>query len=305
MLALAATFVLALSLAGCALDISSFSGTQDTNPDPTPTATATPSPTPAPQQACQTLLGSNSIQAATAGSAFADVTFPSGSFSTSAAKSHGGDGRFTVEQFDVCTPTTRMDAIQSFFATGLPSGGWAQAPSYPYDGAYRASCGDQYCWSKDPTPRYVSLESVINQPNGYVTYHMRLALPPMPPSCQPDSYGIYASRPYDTALPNSPGVPAPPLTKDGLGSAGTSGSVTQGGYAGMCSAGSASSINAFFAAELPPLGWSKSTPPSFFSACHMSGTLYWKDRDMFQWSTNGSAGASGTFWSFTDCHVAQ
>jgi hypothetical protein len=297
--------MLTLALTGCALDISSFSDTQGPGPAPTPTVTPTPSPTPTPLQACQTLLDSNNVQAATAGADFADVSFPANSLGTSIATSHGGDGRFTIEQFDVCSPASSIDAIHSFYSTGLPSAGWAQAATYPYDGAYQASCGDQFCWSKDPAPRYVSLESVINQQNGYVTYHMRLAVPPTPPSCQPDSYGIYAARPYDTTLPNTPSIPAPPLTKDGLGSAGTSGNVTQGGYAGMCSAGSASAITAFFTTELPHLGWSANTPPTYFSACHMSGALYWKDRDIFQLQTNGSAGASGTFWSFTDCHVAS
>jgi len=303
---LAATLALALGLAGCSLDISSFSGTGagDSGANATPTATATPSPTPTPRQACQALLGSTNLQAASAGSGFTDVTFPPDSLSTSIAASHGGDGRFAIAQFDVCTPVTGIEAIQSFFTTNLPSAGWAQMATYPYDGAYQAPCGDPYCWSKDTTPRYVSLETVIKQQNGYVTYHMRLATAPTPPSCKPDDYGIYATRPYDMMLPNTPSIPAPPLTKDGIGSAGTNGNVTQGGYAGMCSAGSASSINAFFTTELPHLDWSTSTPPTYFTACHMSGTLYWKSRDMMQWQTNGSAGASGTFWSFTLCHVA-
>jgi hypothetical protein len=307
MLWLAAALLLTLALGGCTLDISSLSGTtsSDGSANGTPTPTATPSPTPTVQQACRTLLNASSLQAASAGSAFTDVTFPANSLGTGVTSSPAADGRFAIAQFDVCTPASSIAAIQSFFATGLPSAGWAQSGTYPYDGALQASCGDPYCWSKDSAPRYVSLESIASQPGGYVTYHLRLATPPTPPSCQPDDYGIYATRPYDTTLPNTPALPAPPLTKDGIGSAGTNGNVTQGGYAGMCSAGSVNSINAFFTTELPKLNWSTSAPPAYFAACGMSGTLYWKDRDMFQWQTNGSAGASGTFWSFTLCHVSQ
>ncbi len=302
---LGAALLLALALGGCALNISSLAGTAPGNADATPTPTATPSPTPTLQQMCLTLLKASSLQPATAGSAFADVTFPADSLSTGATTSYGEDGRFAIAQFDVCTPSSTIAAIQTYFTTGLPSAGWAQSATYPYDGAYQAACGDPYCWSKDTAPRYVSLEAVANPTSGYVTYHMRLATPPTPPSCKPDDYGIYTTRPYDTTLPNASGAPAPPLTKDGIGSAGTSGNVTEGGYAGMCSAGSDTAINAFFTTELPKLGWSTSSPPTYFTACHMSGTLYWKDRDMFQWQTNGSAGASGTFWSFTLCHVAS
>jgi hypothetical protein len=256
-------------------------------------------------QVCQVILSGATLQPATAGAGFSDVAFPPDSFSTSLATSHGGDGRFTIKQFDVCSYANGADAIRSFFANGLPSSGWNQAAMYPYNGAYQAPCGDPYCWSKGTAPRYVSLEQVTDRHNGYVTFHVRLAVPPTPPTCTPDPAGIYPTRSYDTTLPNtSSSLPAPPLTKDGLGSAGTNGNVTHAGYGGECSAGSAASINAFFTTELPALGWNHSMPPASLAPCGTTGVQWWKGTELFQWSTDGSAGASGTFWGYGECTVS-
>ncbi|MGE5333920.1 MAG: hypothetical protein ACM3N4_04405 [Nitrososphaerota archaeon] len=294
--------VILAALAGCG-------ATASATTDAVPTATrSAPSPTSAPvsaQQACQSALNGATLQPATAGAGFSDVSFPPNSLSTSITTSHGGSGRFAIRQFDVCSNASGADTIRSFFASGLPNTGWKQASTYPYDGAYQTSCGDPYCWRKGTAPRYVSLEKVTDRHNGYITYHVRLALPPTSPSCTPDPAGIYPTRSYDGAsLPNTTAVPAPPLTKDGIGSAGTNGNVTQGGYGGECSAGAAAGINAFFTTELPALGWHHSAPPSSLAACGISGTQWWKGNEIFQWHTDGSAGASGTFWGYGDCTVS-
>jgi hypothetical protein len=301
--------ILVLALAGCTSTVTvtgeagSSSGTAAT-----PTKTAAASPTAAPPTgagACLSQSGFGGAVAATAGTGFDDVAFPAHSVSTAIVASHGGDGRFTIRQFDVCTPGTSTSAVRSFFASGLPHAGWHQSSLYPYDGGYQADCGDPYCWKKDHAPRYVSLETVTSHSGGVVTYHMRLAIPPREPDCTPDSIGIYATRSYDTTLTDSPGFPAPPLTKDGLGSFGTNGGKTQGGFSGMCSAGSSSSINSFFSTELPAHGWHHSTPPaSLSSPCSTSGTQWWKGTTIFNWNIDGSAGASGTFWGWGMCHIA-
>ncbi len=299
--------VLVLVLTGCAstVTVTGEQGTGSATPTGAGTA-ATPtaaSSTGSGGSACSSQSGFSGAVAATAGAGFDDVAFPAHSVSTSISASHGGDGRFTIRQFDVCTPSTTTSAVRSFFASGMPHAGWTQAPLYPYDGAYQASCGDPYCWKKDHAPRYVSLEAVTSHSGGVVTYHIRLAVPPREPDCTPDSAGIYATRSYDTTLTSSPGFPAPPLTKDGIGSFGDDGTKSQGGISGMCSAGSGVSINDFFNTELPHLGWHHSTPPSSFAPCGGSGAQWWKGKDIFSWNIEGSAGASGTFWGWGTCHL--
>ena len=294
------TLLLVLVLAGCTSTVV-VTGEPGSSSTTTTTTTTAATPTTASSSGatgCHAQSGFSSAVDATAGPGFSDVTFPTNSISTSISASHGGDGRFTIRQFDVCTPSTTTSAVRSYFASGLPGAGWTQAPLYPYDGAYQASCGDPYCWKKDHAPRYVSLESVTSHGSGVVTYHMRLAVPPTEPSCTPDSAGIYSTRSYDTVLPESNNAPAPPLTKDGLGD----GSPGRFAEVGECSAGSESTINAFFNAELGAHGWHHSTPPSSVaSACGSSGTQWWKGNYEFSWSTNGSAGASGSFWQYGVC----
>ena len=291
--------LLLVALAGCGNGASATA----TN-TPTPTIMPSPTATSAPTQ-CSQLPGFGSAGPATAGSGFGDVPFLQSSISTSIATSYGGDGRFTVRQFDVCSPSTSTSAVQALYASGMPSNGWSQAATFPYLGAVQASCGDPYCWTKDKTPRFVSLEKVTPYANGLVTYHLRLAVPPTPPSCTPDPAGIYGTRTYDVTLPDTPNVPAPPLTKDGLGDASSKGNVTHGGFVGECSAGGSAPINSFFNTELPKAGWNHGTPPSSLaSACGISGKQWWKGKTIFGWSLNGSAGASGTFWQFGYCTVS-
>jgi hypothetical protein len=297
--------MLVLALAGCTSTVTVTGEPGSTSA--TATTAVVPSPTAAPPsgaEACLAQSGFSGAVTATAGSGFDDVAFLAHSVSTSITASHGGDGRFTIRQFDVCTPGTTTSAVRSFFASGLPHAGWTQASLYPYDGAYQASCGDPYCWKKDHAPRYVSLEAVTAHSGGIVTYHVRLAIPPREPDCTPDSIGIYATRTYDATLSSSPGIAAPPLTKTGIGSFGDNGTKSQGGVSGMCSAGSGSTINSFYNTELPSHGWHHSTPPSSLTGpCGTSGTQWWKGNIIFSWNIEGSAGASGTFWGWGLCQL--
>ncbi|MBF6590394.1 MAG: hypothetical protein IVW57_07660 [Ktedonobacterales bacterium] len=283
-----------LILAGCAS--SATGGIPTTGATPSPTVTPSPTATRSPLAQCQAAL--SGAGPASAGASFSDVPFPSGTLTTVRLTSRGGDGRFLIVQEDACTPSSTASDIQTYYATRMLAQGWAQATTYPYDGGYQASCGDPYCWHKDTAPRYVSLESVTTV-GAIARYHLRFAIPPTPPSCTPDSIGIYATRAYETTLDNTP-APAPPLTKAGLGSGGSAGSVTSGGFSGMCSAGSATALDAFFNAELPAHGWTYGTLPAALSGCG-TGSHWWKGNNTFSWQTNGSAGASGVFWGYGYC----
>jgi hypothetical protein len=296
---IALLFSMLLVLSDCANSASATA----TN-TPTPSVLPSPTATSAPTQ-CAQLPGFANAGPATAGSGFGDVPFLGNSISTAITASGGGDGRYTIRQFDVCSPSTSDSAVHALYASGMPSSSWSQVATFPYDGGVQASCGDPYCWTKDKTPRFASLEKVTPHANGLVTYHLRLAVPPTPPSCMPDSIGIYATRSYDVTLPDTQNVPAPPLTKDGLGDGFQKGNVSRESYVGECSAGSGASINSFFNTELAKAGWSYSTPPSALaSACTTSGKQWWKGKTIFGWSLNGSAGASGTFWQFGYCTVS-
>ena len=297
---------LALALGACAFGTST---TSEQSGGSTPTAGgSTPTSQPVSQQAttCPNLSGFSGAQAATAGSGFGDVSFPSNSISTSIATSGGGAGRFTIKQFDACTPSTTTSAIYSFFASGLPGSGWSGASTYPYDGAWQASCGDPYCWKKDSKPRYVSLEKVTNRGNGLVSYHVRLAIPPAGPTCS-SGVDIYSGKTWD---PNTSDVPvqSPPFTLDGLGDGYDDSAAAHTAMQDMCSAGNMTAVNNFFNTELPKHGWNHSTPSSAMSsACHTTGVQWWSGKNLFQWSAdtigNQTAAANTVYWNYNYCRL--
>jgi hypothetical protein len=305
-------FVLVIVLSACSLNLGGTSSTQEQGGGSgTPVQTQQTPTQQAQASTCQGLSGFGSAQTATAGSGFGDVSFPANSISTTIATSGGGSGRFTIKQFDVCTPATTTNGVYSFFSGsptsgGLPGAGWSQATRYPYDGAWPASCGDPYCWKKDNKSRYVSLEKVTARGNGLVSYHMRLALPPAGPKCV-SGLGIYSGKTWAT-YPNSvPDIYAPPFTLDGLGE-GHDDTTSYGQYMnGECSAGSYTSVNSYFTSELAAHGWSHSTPSSTLaSACHTTGTQWWKGSEIFSWfndtSDNATAAANTAYWGFNWCH---
>jgi hypothetical protein len=201
---------------------------------------------------------------------------------------------FTTAEFDACTPSTTVAAVRSFFASGLPSAGWAESATYPYDGQYQAQCGDPYCWSKGAAPRFVSLEKVTDRGSGLVSYHLRLAVPPTPPNCPSGEFG---GRPYEAFIPHTD-IPLPPLTSFGPGDG--SGNYTNNA---MCSAGTAASINAFFTTELPKLGFAVGSLPGSDDCGGPSVWHGWvKGNEGLSW--NASSGASyspGWSWSIGYC----
>jgi hypothetical protein len=142
---------------------------------------------------------------------------------------------------------------------------------------------------------------------------------PIPPSataaraettCLPDDYGLYADQTaYDTAI-DVPNVPAPPQTKHGIGDSGTNAYGTFGGDSGMCTIGTAASINAFYTAQLPALGWSHSLPPAAVTqkctggGAPWGGVQWWKDKLLFSWSVAGDAGGGSVFWGYSFCQAS-
>lgn len=124
--------------------------------------------------------------------------------------------------------------------------------------------------------------------------------------CQPDTYGIYAEQTgFVTDLAVAP-LPAPPLTKHGIGSTGNNASVTQGGESGVCTIGTFDAVTAFYSEHLPALGWRYSAPPSILSVCFHSAVpaqVWWKESDTFSWFDGGDAGGGAIFWSYSYCSV--
>lgn len=127
-------------------------------------------------------------------------------------------------------------------------------------------------------------------------------------TCQPDDYGIYAQQPGYIANIDVAGLPAPPQTKHGIGSSGVSNGVSRGGFSGMCSIGTPDSINAFYTAQLPTLGWTFGTPPTTLTTACTSGGLalwngqhWWKGQTLFAWDIEGPAGEGSTFWGYSSC----
>lgn len=297
---LSCVLALTFTLAGCDIGGTTSGASQPTSaPQATqPAATATAVPN------CQAISGFASAGAASAGQGFNDVFFPAGAISTPVTTSGGGADRFTIKQLDVCAPSSTVDSIHSFYAGGFPNNAWAQSSSFPYDGAAQASCGDPYCWHIGKEPRYASLEKVTDKGNGLIVYHLRLALPPSAPICTPDPAAIYGTRPYDTNLPSTASIPAPPLTKDGLGDGSGVGSLTRFSEVGECTPGTNSALDTFFNTELPHAGWHHSAPPSSLAGpCETTGTQWWKGNQIFSWNHSGAAGAGTIFWGYSICQV--
>src|SRR5262249_2522737 len=144
--------------------------------------------------------------AASAGSGFPGVTFPTGAVMTQPpATVGGGDGQFKVQDVEVCAPATTAAAVSSFYASGLPAGGWASATVFPYNGQLHKACTGK-CWTRDHATRKVTIENVQDKAGGVATYHMRLAAPPTLPAC------ATGTPTYITTFPGQADIPLPPLT---------------------------------------------------------------------------------------------
>jgi hypothetical protein len=220
-------------------------------------------------QSCSDIL--QGAVPATAGANFTDLPLPGNSISTAVTKtSGGGDGQFTIYQFDLCTSGTSPQAIFTFFANTLPAQNWPHQIWFPFDGYFYSSCGDDFCWASGGTapPRYVGLENVQSKGNGLVTYHLRLATPPPAPNCgsSPSFQPGYYYNLQNLAAFHSTNVysliPLPPLTRyfpnDATGHIGF----------GFCSAPSAATITSFMTHHLTQLGWHQTSPGVWANGTH-------------------------------------
>jgi len=117
-----------------------------------------------------------------AGPHFSEVTFPPNTVGY--AQPAFEDNSFQFRIISGCTNGTTTNAILSYFASGLPSTGFAQSSSFPYHGNASSTCGDPYCWYKGSAhpsfqaSRYISLESVTAL-GSVVTYNLRLSITPL------------------------------------------------------------------------------------------------------------------------------
>lgn len=119
---------------------------------------------------------SDQAHAASAGATYSDMLFPPNSVSY--LYQTFNDGNYQFQLYNVCTDAATPDQVRAFYASNLPSAGWAQSATYPYQGNSSRACGDPYCWVNGSSPtRYASLEQV--GANGPATvYQLRLGLLP-------------------------------------------------------------------------------------------------------------------------------
>lgn len=141
-------------------------------------STPTSLPTPGAKTAtCAQAPGFGAAGTASAGSEFTDVAFPANSVSvTSSAFTDVYDFKLV----NVCANNGTANGVRSFYASNLPSAGWSQSATYPYNGNVSSNCGDSYCWRRQigADIRYVSLENV-NAAGSVVVYVLRLAKAPI------------------------------------------------------------------------------------------------------------------------------
>jgi hypothetical protein len=190
--------------------------------------------TPGASASCATALRGATPASAIPG--FDGVTFPAGAVMTPVKSSLGGVGQFTILETDICS--TASGPI-------LSDTRWSVVRSFPYQGALLQPCAGQ-CFQM-ANSRYFALEQITDHGNSAFTYHLRLAAPPPPPSCNAN----FANSPLKGVQTSVDGVSLPPVTYVVPDNA-----PNLRGY-DLCSAGSAASITAFLTSALPATGWTK------------------------------------------------
>lgn len=273
-LALAAT-------AGCGASTSTGGNTGNSgNTGGTPTATTATSPTAtSAPTTCAQVAGFASATTATALTGF-NYALPSNSVATTPQTSAGGAGQYTLTDMNVCAPNTttelRIGATPRPLATALEFYGWGMMSTFPTGGDVQQGCpsGDT-CYgyqvqtkNNDPyfqiPERFLAFGNVQDHGNGLITFHLKLAAPPATPSCGSDPnydsldqaifgahpiYQLYLGAPPHSATDGFSGVQVPPMTRFYSDSA-----TGHTGYQ-LCSAGNATSVNAFMYHQLTTNGW--------------------------------------------------
>jgi hypothetical protein len=263
LLALFAAGLVLFGMTGCAASTIAISSHPTAIPL-APTATSLP-PTATSLPTCAALLSGASPVGTIPG--FTDVPFPAGTVKANMQETAAGAGFFQILQYDLCFTGKVSDingpfsAHHSLFASLLGIG-WGQGnPSgFPYDGQLVGSCHAQpdFCMvtpltetQSGNTERLLTVEQLTDHGNSVITFHLRLAIPPAIPNCPPGPPVTFVGY-----YPNHPGspLPLPPLSSLGIQFGSSAYLATH-----MCSAGTAASISAFFAKELPQLGWHQGT----------------------------------------------
>ncbi len=259
-LAIAVTLAATIALSACA---SSATTSASNTPQAAGSATipaATATKTPASATVCTQLPGfAQAGPPPQAGAILGSIPFPANSVFTSLNTVAGGTpGLYAVALMQVCTSNTTANTIKANFASQLPSKGWTQSSTYPYDGGYQAPCGDPYCWSRSSVPNFLSLEKVTDAGNGLVTYGIRLAIPPSTPDCSNIAPPGGGTATLEFFWSQQSSVPVPPLTAEGLGDGHQVGSKTVYSQ-DVCSPGTAASVKTFMSTELAKLGFASTS----------------------------------------------
>jgi hypothetical protein len=212
------------------------------------------------------------------------IVFPPSTVGTAPQQTASGTGLFTVYSFTACTSNTTPAGVMSFFSSNLGAleHGWLDAQTFPADGGLMASCGTTRCWfnPKGGPLYYLIFDQYADNGHGIITYRARWAVSPDFPACG-SNYNISAASRDVYFLPGyTPPLPLPPLSSTVPDNA-------SGGLRGydICSPGTAQSVQAFMAKELPATGWTKiaSNPACFYSAeCWQNGSA------VISWNTMGN-----------------
>jgi hypothetical protein len=155
---------------------------------------------------CAGLL--DTVQPASAGTAFPDVPFPAQAISTAPRVQSSGDGQYTVSTLAVCVPNTSPNQIQTFAARNFVAAGWNTASTVPVDGVFLQKC-PTVCWMRgDPLHlRYIQLAHAnahADRSGTASTYSLLLYSGPPPSLCPeadfPSNLVNYGSPPGTTGL---------------------------------------------------------------------------------------------------------
>jgi hypothetical protein len=203
---------------------------------------------------------------------FAGVPLPEGAVMTGPKTSFGGPSQFTILESDVCysslsspTPNPR-------------SSGWSFAPSFPYQGVLLQARGQSLptcsglCYQIENS-RYLAVEQIIDHGAGVFTYHVRLATPPPPPTCNAN----FSSSPLQGVQTAVEDVPLPPITF-----AVPDNAANLRGY-DLCSSGTVASITAFLTSALPATGWTKVASNA---RCFYADHCWTRDLTVISWQVD-------------------
>ncbi len=241
--------------------------------------TASGPPTASVQATCASVLpGAAAIDLQQQGFLY-PIVFPPSTVGTAPQQVSSGPSLFAVYSFPVCTPNTTTAGVASFFSShlGALEHGWLDAQTFPADGGLMQSCTGTQCWfdPKGGPLYYLIFDQYADKGDGVITYRARWAVSPDFPACGPN-FSISAAVRDIYFLPSyTPQLPLPPLSS-------TVPDDASGGLHGydICSPGTAQSVSAFMAKELPATRWSKVIADS---ACFYTAQCWRNGNAVISW----------------------